>query len=65
LEFEGEAEEGSGKKKRGERSRHYIWLCFSFWETENRVRNCVYKEKARRGKQTLPLALLLLTGNGK
>jgi hypothetical protein len=72
LEFEGEAEEGSGKKseereagiifgpaspfgkrkielgtvfikkRRGEGSRHYRWLCFSLRETESRVRNCIY-----------------------
>jgi len=72
LGFEGDAEEGSGKKgeereagiivgsaspfgkqkielgtvfikkRRGERSRHYRWLCFSLRETEGRVRNCIY-----------------------
>jgi hypothetical protein len=30
------------KKRRGERSRHYRWLCFSLRETEGRVRNCIY-----------------------
>lgn len=30
------------KKRRGEGSRHYRWLCFSLRETESRVRNCIY-----------------------